>query len=182
MPAMAPEQKRDYLITYLADVIMLAQAAEQQKLGDDPDVKRQLAFERNKVLMEALLQNAGQAAQTDDALHKVYDEAVKQMSPEQEVHARHILVATEDEAKAIEAELKKGADFADARQGKIEGPERRGQRRRSRLVHQGSDGAGIRRRRLQARQGPDFRSGAHAVRLAHHQGRGQTHQADADLR
>jgi len=112
MPAMAADRKREYLITYLADIIMLAQAAEQQKLADNRDVQRQIAFERKKVLMEALLQKAGAAAQTDEALHKVYDEAVKQMTPEEEVHARHILVPTEDEAKAIEAELKKGADFA----------------------------------------------------------------------
>jgi len=112
MPQMAPEQKHDYLITYLADVIILSQAAEQQKLNDRPDVQRRLTFDHNRVLMEALLQDAGQAAATDEAMHKVYDEAVKQMGSEEEVHARHILVATEDEAKAIEAELKKGADFA----------------------------------------------------------------------
>jgi peptidyl-prolyl cis-trans isomerase C len=112
MPPMADDKKRDYLITYLADVIVLAQAAQQQKLGDDPDVKRQLAFAHDKVLMEALLQKTGRAAQTDDAMHKVYDQAVKQMPNEQEVHARHILVPTEQEAKDIEAELKKGADFA----------------------------------------------------------------------
>jgi len=122
MPAMAPDQKREYLITYLADVIVLAQAAEQQKLGDDPNVKRQLAFARNKVLMEALLQKAGAAAQTDEALHKAYDEAVKQMGSEEEVHARHILVATEDEAKEIEAELKKGADFATLAKEKSKDP------------------------------------------------------------
>jgi len=109
---MTPEQKREYLITYLGDIIVLAQAAEQQRLGDKPDVQRQMAFERNKVLMEALLRNAGKAAQTDDALHKVYDEAVKKMTNEEEVHARHILVATEQEAKDIEAQLKGGADFA----------------------------------------------------------------------
>jgi peptidyl-prolyl cis-trans isomerase C len=109
---MTPEQKREYLITYLSDIIVLAQAAEQQRLGDKPDVQRQMAFERNKVLMEALLRNAGKAAQTDDALHKVYDEAVKKMTNEEEVHARHILVATEQEAKDIEAQLKGGADFA----------------------------------------------------------------------
>ena len=128
-----------------------------------------------------MLQDAGKAAVTDDAMHKVYDDAVKQMPTEEEVHARHILVPTEDEAKAIEAELKKGADFADARQGKIERPGRR-RRRRSRLFHQGPDGAGIRRCRVQARQGTDFRSGEDAVRLAHHQGRGQAHQADPDIR
>ncbi len=122
MPSMAPEQKRDYLITYLADVIVLSQAAEQQNLGNDPDVKHQLAFDRNKVLMEALLQKAGRAAQTDDALHQLYDQAVKQMKPQEEVHARHILVATEDEAKQIEAQLKQGADFATLAKEKSKDP------------------------------------------------------------
>ncbi len=122
MPQMAPDQKRDYLITYLADVIVLAQAADQQKLGDRDDVKHRIQFERNKVLMETLLQDAGQAAVTDDAMHKVYDDAVKQMANEEEVHARHILVPTEDEAKAIEAELKKGADFATLAKEKSKDP------------------------------------------------------------
>jgi peptidyl-prolyl cis-trans isomerase C len=122
MPAMAPEQKRQYLITYLTDVVILARAAEQQKIGDRDDVKRRMNFEHNKVLMEALLGSVGRAAMTDDAMHKVYDEAVKQMPPEEEVHARHILVSTEDEAKAIEAELKKGADFATLAKEKSKDP------------------------------------------------------------
>jgi peptidyl-prolyl cis-trans isomerase C len=122
MPQMAPEQKREYLITYLADVVILSQAADQQKLGDRDDVKRKLQFERNKVLMETLLQDAGKAAVTDDAMHKVYDDAVKQMPAEEEVHARHILVPTEDEAKAIENELKKGADFATLAKEKSKDP------------------------------------------------------------
>jgi len=122
MPAMPPEQKREYLVTYLTDVVLLAQAAEQQKLGDRPDIKRQLAFARNKVLMGALLQNAAKAAETDAEMHKVYDQAAKEMGAEQEVHARHILVETEAEAKAIEAELKKGADFADEAKKKSKDP------------------------------------------------------------
>jgi peptidyl-prolyl cis-trans isomerase C len=72
--------------------------------------------------MEALLGSVGRTAMTDEALHKVYDEAVKQMPGEQEVHARHILVPTEDEAKAIEAELKKGADFATLAKQKSKDP------------------------------------------------------------
>jgi peptidyl-prolyl cis-trans isomerase C len=122
MPAMAPEQKREYLITYLTDVVILAQAAEKEKLGDSPDVKRQVAFARNKVLMEALLQNTAKAAETDAEMHKVYDQAVKEMGAEQEVHARHILVETEDEAKAIEVELKDGADFAEEAKKKSKDP------------------------------------------------------------
>jgi peptidyl-prolyl cis-trans isomerase C len=122
IPNMPPEQKRDYLITYLADVAVLSHAAEQQKLEERPDVKRRLAFDRNRLLMESLLQNVGKAALSEEAEHKVYDEAVKQMTGEQEVHARHILVPTEEEAKAILAELKKGADFATLAKEKSKDP------------------------------------------------------------
>jgi peptidyl-prolyl cis-trans isomerase C len=122
MPQMGPEQKRDYLITYLADVIILAQAADQHQLANRPDVKQRIEFERHKALMETLLQDAGKAAMTDDAMHKVYDEAIKQTPNEQEVHARHILVATEGEAKDIAAQLKGGADFAKLAKEKSKDP------------------------------------------------------------
>jgi peptidyl-prolyl cis-trans isomerase C len=122
MPQMPPDQKRDYLITYLTDVIIVSQAAEKQKLNERDDIRSRLAFDHNRVLMEAMLQDAGKAALNDDALHKVYDEAVKQMGNEEEVHARHILVATEDEAKAIEAEVKKGTDFATLAKEKSKDP------------------------------------------------------------
>ena len=122
MPNLPPQQKRDYLITYLADVIVLSQNAEQQKLGERPDVKRRLVFDRNRLLMEALLQDAGRSALTEEAEHKVYDEAVKQMPTEEEVHARHILVPTEDEAKAVLADLKKGTDFAAVAKEKSKDP------------------------------------------------------------
>jgi peptidyl-prolyl cis-trans isomerase C len=122
MPQMGPEQKRDYLITYLADVIILAQNADQHQLANRPDVKQRIEFERHKALMEALLQDAGKAAMTDDAMHKVYDEAIKQTPNEQEVHARHILVPTESEAKDIEAQLKSGADFATLAKQKSKDP------------------------------------------------------------
>jgi len=122
MPTMPAEQKRDYLVTYLTDVIVLSQAAEKQRLGDRPDVKQRLLFDRNRLLMEAMLQDAGKAALSDAELHKVYDEAVKQMPAEEEVRARHILVPTEDEAKAILAQLKKGADFATLAKEKSKDP------------------------------------------------------------
>jgi peptidyl-prolyl cis-trans isomerase C len=122
MPTIPPEQKRDYLVNYLVDVIVLSQAAEKQKLADRADVKRRLAFDHNRLLMEALLQDAGKASLSDDAERKVYEEAVKQMKNEEEVHARHILVPTEDEAKAILAQLKGGADFATLAKEKSKDP------------------------------------------------------------
>jgi peptidyl-prolyl cis-trans isomerase C len=122
MPTIPPEQKRDYLINYLVDVIVLSQAAEKQSLADRPDVKRRLVFDRNRLLMESLLQDAGKSALSDDAEHKVYEEAFKQVKNEEEVHARHILVPTEDEAKAVLAQLKGGADFATLAKEKSKDP------------------------------------------------------------
>ena len=69
IPNMPPEQKRDYLINYLVDVAVMSQAAEQQKLADRPEVKHRLTFDRNRLLMESMLQDAGHAALSDDAEH-----------------------------------------------------------------------------------------------------------------
>jgi peptidyl-prolyl cis-trans isomerase C len=104
-------------------MILVSKAAEDKKLGDGPDFKRKLEFARKKLLMEGLLQSVGKEALTDDAMHKVYDEAVKQIGEEKEVHARHILFRAqagddkagkeaEDKIKAVIVRLKKGEDFA----------------------------------------------------------------------
>jgi peptidyl-prolyl cis-trans isomerase C len=119
---MPPANKSDYVTTFLADMMLVAKAAEEKKLQDSDAFKRRLAYFRNKILMELLLQSEAKAAITDEALHKLYDEATKQMAAEKEVHARHILVETEDEAKAVLAELKNGADFAELAKKKSKDP------------------------------------------------------------
>ena len=112
LPPMAPDAKKDYLTTYVSDMILVSKSAEAKKLGDTPDFKKKMELARTKLLMEALLQNEAKAAVTDDAMKKVYADATKDMGNEQEVSARHILVENEDEAKKIAADLKKGGDFA----------------------------------------------------------------------
>jgi peptidyl-prolyl cis-trans isomerase C len=112
MQATPADAKREQLITYLADVIMVTQAAEKKKVADNPDFKRRLAFLRNKLLMGYELQEEAKAAVSDEAMQQTYQDAVKSMAGQEEVHARHILVESEDEAKTILAELKGGADFA----------------------------------------------------------------------
>jgi peptidyl-prolyl cis-trans isomerase C len=119
---MTPDAKRDYLVSYLTDVILAAKAAEGKKLADDKDFKSRIAFIRRKLLMETLLMAEGKAAVTDAAMKKVYEDAVKQMGGEQEVRARHILVATEPEAKAIVTEISKGTDFAELARQKSKDP------------------------------------------------------------
>jgi len=112
LPPMQADAKRDYLITYVTDMLILAKAAEGRKLGDSADFKRKVDIARNKLLMEALLTAEAKTAVTDATMKKVYEEATKAIGDEKEIRARHVLVEKEDEAKAILADLKKGGDFA----------------------------------------------------------------------
>lgn len=124
LPQMAPEARREYVITLLSDTLLVAHAAEAQGLADSAEFKRRLAFNRNRLLSEALLQQDARAAVTDAAMRQVYEEATKQMTAEKEVRARHILfrvengkdeaasTAAEQKAKAAIARVKTGEDFA----------------------------------------------------------------------
>jgi peptidyl-prolyl cis-trans isomerase C len=107
-----PETQREQLIAYVTDIILVSQAADGKKLADDPDFKHHLAFIRNKMLMGLQLREEAKGAVTPEAEQKLYEEAVKPMGAEEEVHARHILVESEDEAKALVEQIKGGADFA----------------------------------------------------------------------
>src|SRR6202047_1017712 len=119
---MDPSTKKENVLAFLIDMKIVAKAAEAKKIEDRDDFKARLAFTRNRLLMDNLLAVEGKAATTEDAMKKVYEEAAKQIEGEQEVHARHILVESEDEAKAIAADLKKGADFAELAKKKSKDP------------------------------------------------------------
>lgn len=91
---------------------VVAQKAEADKLAATPEFARRLAYFRDKLLTETYLGKLAEAANTDANIQKTYDEVAKSQKPEPEVHARHILVPTEDEAKKALERVKGGEDFA----------------------------------------------------------------------
>ena len=119
---MDPATKDENVLSFLIDMKIVSRAAEDKKVQDSEDFKKRLAFARNRLLMDSLLASEGKAATNDESMKKVYEEASKQISGEEEVHARHILVETEDEAKAVKAELDKGGDFAELAKKKSKDP------------------------------------------------------------
>jgi peptidyl-prolyl cis-trans isomerase C len=112
MASMTEPQRRDYALNYLIDLKLAAKAADKDKLGDSDAFKKRLGYLRDRALMEELLQKEAKSAVTEDRLRKLYDDTAKNLKPEEEVRARHILVKTEDEAKKVEEWLAKGEDFA----------------------------------------------------------------------
>ena len=104
--------RQKYVLDYLIDLRLAADKAKADKLDQGADFARRLDYYHDKLAMETLLGQVGKAAQTDDAEHKAYEEAAKANPPVEEIHARHILVPTEEEAKAALARVKGGEDFA----------------------------------------------------------------------
>jgi peptidyl-prolyl cis-trans isomerase C len=104
--------RQKYLLDYLIDLKLAAGKAKADKLDQGADFARRLDYYHDKLAMESLLSQVGKSAATDEAEHKAYDEAAKANPPVEEVHARHILLPTEDEAKAALARVKGGEDFA----------------------------------------------------------------------
>jgi peptidyl-prolyl cis-trans isomerase C len=109
-------------INELAARKLIGEAAEKVKLADDPAVKAQLANAREQVLQQAYLNRKVNAELTDAKLKLRYDELIKQQPPQEEVHARHILTASEADAKAALEEVKKGGDFTEISKKRSTGP------------------------------------------------------------
>lgn len=119
---MPPEQRKLAVLSALIDIKSLAQEAEKAKVGDDPAVKARVAFLRERALHNAYFQKSGVDTITDAELKARYDAEVAKLKPVEEIHARHILVKTKDEALAVIKELDGGADFMTLAASKSSGP------------------------------------------------------------
>jgi peptidyl-prolyl cis-trans isomerase C len=102
------EQIYPQLIDRMVADLLVLQAAKKQKLENDPEVKKM----QEQVVEQAYLDRVVRKGISEQKLHELYDKYVKDAPPHEEVHASHILVQSEDEAKAVIAQLQKGGDFA----------------------------------------------------------------------
>lgn len=100
------------LLDQVINTKLVAGEGRKQGLQNDPEVKRRMAMIEDRLVQDAYEQKELTRQITPAALKARYDKQVAGMGPEEEVNARHILVKTEDEAKAVIADLKKNGDFA----------------------------------------------------------------------
>lgn len=115
-------QRRLVLLEYLIENQLLAKAAEDSKIDQDPEFSDQLKYYQKRALRNIYFEKNIRQALTDDEVKKVYDAQIASIKPQEEVRASHILVKTEKEAQDIAAELSKGGDFAKIAQEKSIGP------------------------------------------------------------
>jgi peptidyl-prolyl cis-trans isomerase C len=106
------EQVYPQLLDNLVTNLLASQAGRKQKLADDPEVKKRVQWAQDQIIEEVYLSRYIRTAITDDKIKSRFDQFLKDQKPQDQVNAKHILVKTEDEAKAVIADLKNGGDFA----------------------------------------------------------------------
>ncbi len=113
------------LLRQLINTALIAGAARAEGLGDDPDVRREMAAMEGRILERVYFERIVESKVTEEALREDYRKTIAGANSggEVKVRARHILVKTEAEAVAIIAELGAGkADFAELARKKSTGP------------------------------------------------------------
>ena len=116
------EQKRLAALTAIIDSKLISAKAESEGLENTEDFKKRMEFITDRELHNAYFKKHIVDAITDDEVKARYDKEVAALPKQEEVPARHILVKTEDEAKAVIAELAAGKDFAELAKEKSTDP------------------------------------------------------------
>ncbi|UUX51409.1 peptidylprolyl isomerase [Nisaea acidiphila] len=105
------------------DARLIANAAREAGLQDRDDVKARVAQAETEIISEVFLTEKVSAQVGEEKLRARYEAQIADSASQgEEVKARHILVTSEEEARAIIEELKKGADFAELAKEKSTGP------------------------------------------------------------
>jgi peptidyl-prolyl cis-trans isomerase C len=120
------EQKRAAALSAVIDMQLLAADANKEGLQEDAAFKKRVAFLTNRELHNAYFKKHVVEGIKPEDIKARYDKEIAAITPPEEVKASHILVKTEDEAKAIIKELDAGKDFATLAKEKSTDPNKDG--------------------------------------------------------
>jgi len=124
--SLSDEEKKypdDVLLKGLTERLIQQAAISAAQTDLTTAMQLKLTNERNALIAsDAVEAMAATITVTDADLQAAYDARFADFTPTTEYNASHILVATEDEAKALVTELEGGTDFADLAKAKSTGP------------------------------------------------------------
>jgi peptidyl-prolyl cis-trans isomerase C len=122
LPNLPKKLRYPFVVEFLVERHLLAQLANKEGIAETDDYKRRLAAYQAKALRDSFLAQVISKEVTDDEVQKVYEEEAKKLKETERIRARHILVASEDEAKAVMVKLAAGEKFeALAKQFSLDG-------------------------------------------------------------
>lgn len=109
-----PPVQFQYLLGMLIDRRVVALAAKEKHVDDDPAVKRRQDYFNEKALRDVYWVQLMQDKVSEEAIQAHYKKTIEGAPAEREAHARHILVETKAQAEKIVAEIRGGKSFEDA--------------------------------------------------------------------
>jgi peptidyl-prolyl cis-trans isomerase C len=105
------DQMRTLMREELINRELISQEASRAGISKNAEVASQIDLVRQEIVISAYIRDwVGKHPVTDADIQKEYDRSRTQAG-DKEYHARHILVETEEQAKGMIAELKKGGKF-----------------------------------------------------------------------
>jgi len=116
------EHVYDALLENVISLTLVAEEARKDGLLEDPTVKRNIVAAERQILRSVYLNKEIEKKVSDDQLKADYKVWLKDNPPQDQIHARHILLKTEKEAVDVIKELDGGADFETLAKAKSTGP------------------------------------------------------------
>lgn len=121
--AQVPEaQRQSMVVDALVDMHVMADAAKAAGTADSTKYKARMSFLEAQALRNTYVEDQVQGKISEDEIKARYEKDIAGYTPPEEVHARHILVKTEDEANAILKQLASGGNFEAIAKEKSEDP------------------------------------------------------------
>ncbi len=113
---------KEQLLQQLISMEVISQAAAKENLSDNPEYKDRLDAVQTQLMQEFYIKAKIDELVTDELLKEEYDKIVAGFTPEEQLHARHILLKTEEEANDVIKLLDEGGDFAELAKEYSTGP------------------------------------------------------------
>lgn len=105
------ENIKQNVIRGLVSERLIYKEALKNDYDKNEDIKKRLENLKKQLIIQSYIETKAKALVTDEQIKTLYDEKVAASKGQEELKARHILVANEDEAKKLSESLKKGGDF-----------------------------------------------------------------------
>ena len=105
------EQVYPNILEMIINDKVIASGAKRSGIPKDPQIKKMIKAAEDQIIAQAYLAKKIEKTLTEADVRAAYDEEVKNFKPDEEIHARHILVLTEKQAQDLLIQLKAGADF-----------------------------------------------------------------------
>jgi len=115
-------EQKAFLVGILIDMKLMANEARRLELNQSDVFALRLRYLEERALRRAFFATQINQNISDEDVRAAYEKLIAEQAPEEQLRARHILLASLEDAQGVKAELDAGADFEDMAREKSTGP------------------------------------------------------------